>query len=380
MVQTVQIFATTDLHGAFDSLAQSQTVKTLKDDFPESIWIDNGDFFIGNALTTYYNTTFEWSPLATQANAFGYDVMVPGNHDLDYGLDFLKAQVAKLSMPYVCCNLMDLNDEYIFDPYTILERNKQKIAVIGLMTEVLPQLTAFENTKNLVCKQVDTSLERVLNDLPSDIDLIVVAYHGGLEVDLESKKSLHYKNTENQAYSIARHFPQIDGLIAGHQHFTNAGKIEDCAFIQPGSHGRIVGSLTFQQTDQGWESQSKNYVIETTPQIKDPAFEEWLQEEINIDSIINFLSEHFEIPKAHIRFQMNGNTRQDFFNAFSIPFSFLKYTFLKKEWAAIAPAEQVDANQESITIYTNDSTLPQHRLMEAYIDNLFNLYHHYLVT
>lgn len=187
MTQSVQVFATTDLHGEFDSLAQSQTIIGLKNQFPESIWIDNGDFFIGNALTTYYNTEFKLSPLVAKANEFAYDVMIPGNHDLDYGLDFLKSQVSKLAMPYVCCNLMDLNNEYIFEPYTILERNNQKIAVIGLMTEALPQLTAFENTKNLICNSTTTSLKRVLNELPSDIDLILVAYHGGLEVDLESK-------------------------------------------------------------------------------------------------------------------------------------------------------------------------------------------------
>ena len=378
MDQTIQVFATTDLHGAFDSMAQSQTTQTLKKEYPESIWIDNGDFFIGNALTTYYNTEFKVSPLVHQANEFAYDVMVPGNHDLDHGLDFLKTQVSKLSMPYVCCNLMDLDNEYIFEPYTILERGNQKIAVIGLMTEALPQLTAFKNTKNLVCKQASTSLKHVVNILPSDIDLILVAYHGGLEVDLKSKKSLHYKNTENQAYALANQFSQINGLIAGHQHFTNAGKINHCALIQPGSHGKVLGSLTFEQTEEGWESHAKNYLINSAPQTNNQAFEKWLQKEIDKDSIFDFLSDHFEIPYSQIQFQMNGNTRQDFLNAFSIPFSFLKYTFLKEEWLTIAPGDQIEPDKESVTIYTNDSTLPQYRLMETSIDNIFDLYHHYI--
>lgn len=380
MTQALQVFATTDMHGEFASFGQAQTIQTLKNQFPESIWIDNGDFFIGNTLTTYYNTEFEISPLVAKANEFAYDVMVPGNHDLDHGLEFLQTQVSQLSMPYVCCNLRNLRGEYIFDPYTILERNNKKIAVIGLMTTALPQLTAFENTQHLICQGAATSLKQVFRELPAEVDLILLAYHGGLEVDLESKKSLHYKNTENEAYTIASQFPQIDGLIAGHQHFTNAGKINDCAFVQPGSHGKALGSLSFEQTTTGWNSSSEVQPIALTPSENDLGFEKWLQGEVDIESVFDFLSDYFEIPRSKIRFKMNGNSRQDFLSAFSSPFSFLKYTFLTDEWLTIAPSDRLDADQDSVTIYTNDSTLPQHRLMKTYIDNVFDLYHRYLST
>lgn len=72
---------------------------------------------------------------------------------------------------------------------------------------------------------------------------------------------------------------------------------------------------------------------------------------------------------------MNGKTRLDFLNAFSSPFSFLKYTFLRDEWLSIAPDDPLDSTKNFVTIYTNDSTLAQHRLMKTYLDNIFDVYH-----
>jgi len=377
MSQTVQVFASTDLHGEFDAFSQSQRVKNLKNKYPDSIWIDNGDFFIGNSLTTYYNTEFKVSPLVAKANEFAYDVMIPGNHDLDYGLEFLKQQVKKLTVPYVCCNLVDLKGDYIFEPYTILKRQNQKIAVIGLMTEALPQLTSFENTKHLICEEAASSLKHVLEVLPSDIDLIVVSYHGGLEVDLDSKQLHGYENKENQAYAIASQFPQINGFVAGHQHFTNAGHVKNCAFIQPGSHGKTVGSLTFTPAEK---NQSTLYTINQSYQMDDLTYEQWLNEKVNDEAIITFLSDHFQVPQANILFKMKTDTRRDFLNAFTKPFSFYKYTFLQNEWKTMGEDKLLDSKKESVTIYTNDATFPQHRLQEKYLDNLFDAYHRWATS
>lgn len=381
MIKDIEIFTTTDLHGEFESFIQSETVKKLKTEDTNSIWIDNGDFFIGNPLTTYYNTQFETSPLVQKANEFGFDVMIPGNHDFDYGLDFLKKQIEKLTIPYVCCNIVDSQGKNIFEPYAIVNRKQKKIAVIGLMTAALPQLTAFNNTKDIVCKDTISSLDQTLKSLPEDIDLVVVAYHGGLEVDLLSGKSLHYKNIENQAYEIVEQFSEIDGFIAGHQHFVNAGKINKSAFVQPGSHGKAIGKLTFTPTPNGWTNTAKILPVDYSVKFENKDFNFWLEEELDTACINKFLSYYFEISEDFIWFQINGNRRKDFLNAFSIPFSFYKYTFLKNEWEKINPNHKNNSiNNDSITIYTNKADLPKYRLMTTYIDNIFDLYHHYLLN
>lgn len=370
----IHVLATTDIHGSFDSFAEAKKVRELKENYPEAIWIDNGDFFVGNALSTFYNTTYDISPFVKQANAFGYDVMVPGNHDLDYGLQFLKKQVDQLVMPYVCCNLLDSKDECIFDPFTIIEREEKKLAIIGIMTEALPQLSHFEVTKDVRCKGAQSSLKATLELLPNDIDHVIVAYHGGLEKDLLSLKSLQYDTGENQAYQLAESDQRISGLIAGHQHFVNVGKVDETAFVQPGYQGNYVGHLKL--SDDTVES--KLYAIDKRPSTISSEYKQWLSQEIDEKNIEMFLTDYFQISREQIVYQRKGQTRDAFLSSFPVPYTFSKYIFPKQEWNKMRKERQLKetANERNeVTIYSNDATLPYYRIKEKYIDNLFDEYH-----
>ena len=69
-------------------------------------------------------------------NYVKYDVVAPGNHEFDYGMEQFKkitGEVAKF--PYVCCNLVDLKTgKPMFDAYKILEAKGKKIAFVGVDT------------------------------------------------------------------------------------------------------------------------------------------------------------------------------------------------------------------------------------------------------
>ena len=379
MEKDILIFATTDLHGEMTAFSRSKQVHELKIRYPDAIWIDNGDYFIGNPLTTYYNATKEITPLVEEANHFGFDVMVPGNHDLDYGLDFLKKQVAGLDMPYVCCNLLDLNGEYIFAPYTNLESGGKKVAVIGLITQALPQISAYENTKDLICLNTKEALKQTLDQLP-EVDKIIVAYHGGLEADIHTGNPLQYATGEDQAYAISQAFPEIDGLIAGHQHFTNSGIMNGAAFVQPGSHGRQVGHLVW-PVDGNAEEPSV-LPVEKAP-VRFAAFDQWLEEIVDLQEVATFLKEYFHVTHEAVIFDLKSPTNQGLLDSFPIPYTMGRYELSSKEYeelrnekwfskALITPATE---DRNSVVVYSNDRRMPQHRLRQNYIDNLFDEFH-----
>lgn len=373
-MSTIHILATTDIHGAFDSFRQAKEVKQLKKTYPEAIWIDNGDFFVGNALSTFYNTTQDISPFVRQANDFGYDVMVPGNHDLDYGLPFLKKQVEQLTMPYVCCNLLDTQDKYIFDPFTIIEREVEKVAVIGVMTAALPQLSSFEMVRDVRCKDALRSLKATLQLIPDDVDYVIVSYHGGLETDLLSLQSLQYDTGENQAYQLVESDDRIDGCIAGHQHFVNEGKIGETAFVQPGYQGNYVGHLKI----SSFGVESGLHHIEDRKTIVLSEYNQWLDEKVNEEDIEQFLADYFQVASQQVVYQRKGETRRDFLSSFPVPYTFSKYLFPQTEWQEIEKDREWKAttfDQDSVTVYSNDTTLPYYRISEKYIDNLFDAYH-----
>lgn len=385
MSKEIEVFATTDIHGAFESFKESKTVSRLKRSSPEAIWIDNGDFFIGNALSTYYNTTHKISPFVYQANTFGYDVMVPGNHDFDYGLAYLKRQVSELTMPYVCCNLFDRNDKYLFPPYTVVERGENKIAVIGLMTQALPQLGEFEAIKDVICKKTVPSLKETIQALPSEIDFIVIAYHGGLQTDPLSGKNYHYHTGEDQAYELAASIDCIDGMVIGHQHFVNKGKIKQTTFVQPGHRGEQVGYLRLGKNGSERTDTSSIIEVEVPCTKSNIEFEAWMNEPVDLLSLNVFLKEYFSVSKEELLFTFSGSTRQDLLESFPIPYTFSYYHFPLEEWEVIKQEKWIPKEIKAGRIedgkkmlYSNDRRLPYYRVKHHFIAPLFDAYHRWL--
>jgi 2',3'-cyclic-nucleotide 2'-phosphodiesterase/3'-nucleotidase len=70
---------------------------------------------------------------------------------------------------------------------------------------------------------------------------MVVSYHGGFEVDLESKEEIERKEKgENQAYRMCTEIDGIDVLLTGHQHRKLADQINGITVLQPGYSGACI--------------------------------------------------------------------------------------------------------------------------------------------
>ena len=154
MTKQINVLTTTDLHGfiANDKPQPALALQGLKDKYPNSLLMDSGDFFVGNPLTTYFCDQYEVSPLVNYANRVGFDVMVPGNHDFDHGITYLKKQVENLAAAYVCCNVFSEQNELIFPPYAIKEVAGIKILVIGLLTSRISMIIYFYVTSGVIFK------------------------------------------------------------------------------------------------------------------------------------------------------------------------------------------------------------------------------------
>ncbi|TMP39479.1 bifunctional UDP-sugar hydrolase/5'-nucleotidase UshA [Pseudoalteromonas rubra] len=65
----------------------------------------------------------------------GYDAMAIGNHEFDNPLDVLDKQIAWSNFPFLSANILHKhNGEHAYQPYTIIEKQGLKIAIIGLTT------------------------------------------------------------------------------------------------------------------------------------------------------------------------------------------------------------------------------------------------------
>lgn len=95
--------------------------------------IDTGDMFQGSALTHYLNKSlhkkeFLCNPITDLLNQMKYDVLTLGNHEFNYGLDYLKWSLNDFNGQILNANIIGMNDIISTKPYHIFTYNNIKVA------------------------------------------------------------------------------------------------------------------------------------------------------------------------------------------------------------------------------------------------------------
>lgn len=207
--------------------------------------IENGDFIQGSPMTyVAAKQQPKYQKIFSQlTNFIGYDAGILGNHEFNYGLDYLRNCSKDRQYPILAANIEGLSD-VVDAPYQIFEQQGLKIGLIGLTTAYVPHWENPKNIPNITFKPIIEATKKTVAKIKADCDLIVVAYHGGFEHDLNTGEVEKAASTENEGYPLLAEIPEIDALITGHQHRLIA---QDCLgrpVTQPGEKGRYVGQIT----------------------------------------------------------------------------------------------------------------------------------------
>ncbi|HEY4203064.1 MAG TPA: metallophosphoesterase, partial [Devosiaceae bacterium] len=121
----LRLMETTDIHVAIypydyyadapnDTMGLGRTaalINAIRAEATNSILIDNGDLIQGNPMGDYvaYERGFkdgDVHPTIAAMNTLGYEMSTLGNHEFNYGLDFLGKSLAGANFPLVCANLI----------------------------------------------------------------------------------------------------------------------------------------------------------------------------------------------------------------------------------------------------------------------------------
>ncbi|MEI5993491.1 metallophosphoesterase [Candidatus Enterococcus mansonii] len=386
------LLSTTDIHGFLTASAQEESgicsLPAIAEQYHEPILIDNGDFLVGSPLTTFFNTTTAISPLVELANQLEFDVMVPGNHDFDYGIDFLKRQVDAFNGKYLCANVLDLKDELIFDPYTIIERGALKVGIIGVITSAMPQITDYDRIKEVKFIRVLDTLKHWVPIVREKVDILIVSYHGGIERDMVSGSPTQYDTGEDQTYRILNEITGIDGLICGHQHRVNQGSLKNTLFVQPGYRGNYIGQFTFSVQDnkvidkKAQLISTKEYPITSYQLYSKAEYENWLQKPLDLSQFNQYLAK--KVPEHYYAIELKGTTIGDFLASFRPPYTLSTYHMSKEEVRKVLRTHTIDGvklenaelipNQADYRVTTNTEFLPSYRLESNFIYNVFDEY------
>ncbi|EHH2501047.1 2',3'-cyclic-nucleotide 2'-phosphodiesterase [Vibrio parahaemolyticus] len=252
-------------------------VKQAKSEVENSVLVDNGDLIQGSPMGDYMAAkgiqAGEVHPVYKAMNQLHYDVGNIGNHEFNYGLDFLQNTLAGANFPYINANVFDKKTgEHYFQPYLIKthsfkdtdgEVHQVKVGYIGF---VPPQIMVWDKKNlegNVVAKDIKETAEKLIPQMKKEgADIIVAIPHSGVSTD-------PYKlGAENSVYYLTQ-VKGIDAIAFGHSHAVfpgkgfenlqgvdnNKGTINGITAVMPGRWGSHVGviDLIIEQKDGQWK-------------------------------------------------------------------------------------------------------------------------------
>ncbi|HEV7259423.1 MAG TPA: bifunctional 2',3'-cyclic-nucleotide 2'-phosphodiesterase/3'-nucleotidase [Bosea sp. (in: a-proteobacteria)] len=287
----LRVLETTDLHvnivpydyfrdAADDTVGLAKTaslIKAAQAEAKNSLLFDNGDFLQGSSLGDYiaYKKGLkpgETHPMIAAMNALPYLCGTIGNHEFNYGLDFLDHGLAKAEFPLVCANVEKIGGYPLVDPWRLFEQSfedesgQQHVLKIGVIGFVPPQIMQWDKA-NLDGKVTATDIvnaahKHVPELLKAGPDLVIALCHSGIAGG--ERKGME----ENAALHLAA-LDGIDVILTGHQHlvFPGAKAFDGLAGVdnvrgtlhgkpacQPGFWGSHLGivDLELEKRDEHW--------------------------------------------------------------------------------------------------------------------------------
>ncbi|MDQ0561477.1 2',3'-cyclic-nucleotide 2'-phosphodiesterase/3'-nucleotidase [Rhizobium mesoamericanum] len=220
-------------------LARTATIiDNIRAEAANSLLVDNGDVLQGNPMGDYmaYQRGMkdgDVHPVIKAMNTLGYTVGTLGNHEFNYGLDFMFKVLNGANFPFVCANLTKgqlasdpTKDELFFKPYIIVEKTikdgagNESPVKIGFIGFVPPQIMLWD-IKNLEGKAetrdiVEAAKAWVPVMKQEGADIVIALSHSGIDGAAPSERM------ENASLHLAA-VEGIDAIFTGHQHLVFPG-------------------------------------------------------------------------------------------------------------------------------------------------------------
>jgi 2',3'-cyclic-nucleotide 2'-phosphodiesterase/3'-nucleotidase len=336
----LSILATSDVHTHYlpydyftdnpvetDGLVKVATaIQQERDKNPNILLFDDGDNIQGTPLGDYLAKNppqgKDISPIMRLLNAMNYDAMSLGNHEFNFGLDYLNTIIRGSRFPVLCANVVNPQTRApSFTPYTILNRSfvddtgaKQTVR-IGVMGLVPPQILAWDgaNLKGKVdaLDGPETARKYVPEMRAKGADIVVILAHSGIDDGLRRGRE------ENFAWYLTE-IPDVDVVISGHAHLKfpgpayakikgvnlENGTINGVSTLMPSCFGDTLGviNLTLKYENGKWRRAAT--ASKLIPMYDTVARKSLFAADENLSAL---LAEEHKATVAYIRSPVGGN-------------------------------------------------------------------------
>lgn len=289
----LRVIETTDLHQhllPYDYYADrpwpgiglvsaAQLIEQARGEVPNSLLFDNGDFLQGTPMGDFVAherglREGDVHPVIAAMNALDFDAITLGNHEFNYGLDFLSRALGGAAFPVVSANLAlklagkPRRDTLLAKPYVLLDRDltddlghrhKIRVGVIGFAPPQVVDWDSHALAGKLASRDIVESARAWVPEMrEAGADLIIALAHTGIS------SARHTDGMENAAIPLAR-VAGIDALLTGHSHLvfpspifsalpdvdTTAGTLAGKPAVMGGCWGSHIGLIDMLLTRDG---------------------------------------------------------------------------------------------------------------------------------
>lgn len=287
----LRIMETTDLHSnmmdfdyykdksteQFGLVRTASLIQAARSEATNSVLVDNGDIIQGSPLADYVAAkklkTGDIHPVYKAMNTLNYAVGNIGNHEFNYGLNYLQTAIAGAKFPYVNANVLDAKTgKPLFTPFIITDNpvkdrdGKTHNLRIGYIGFVPPQIMIWDKAnlqgKVTVADITETAKKWLPEMRKQGADVVIAIPHSGLS-------STPYKTmAENSVYYLSE-VKGIDAIMFGHSHAVfpsedfaqikgadiKQGTINGIPAVMPGQWGDHLGvvDLVLSNDSGGWK-------------------------------------------------------------------------------------------------------------------------------
>ena len=204
-------------------------VNELKALNPNLLLINGGDTLHGEVDVNLSGGMI----MVNMMNMLGFDVMVPGNHDFNYGYDELLALKKAANFPMLGANIIkEADGKSDFDGYVVKEmENGLKVGIFGITTEETKFKTHPDNTVGIKFEEGVAVAKEMVKKLEAEkVDFVVALVHLG-----------NAGTTLTTSRQIAEEVNGIDLIIDGHSHEELNETINGALLVQAGSYTKNIG-------------------------------------------------------------------------------------------------------------------------------------------
>lgn len=220
----IYIMHTNDIHcGVEDNIGLAKVAaykKALLKESPNVVLVDAGDAIQGAPL----GKLSDGEAIVNIMNAVGYDFLIPGNHEFDYGMEAFLKQAKKAKSGYYCANLLDLRTgKQVFPGYKVMNFEDTKVAFVGATTpsalsSSTPKFFQDQNGKWIYSFYEDEKGKKLYRQLQKNID--AARQEGAKYVFIVGHLGLNGVKKEWSSNYVAKKVKGIIGIIDGHSHET----------------------------------------------------------------------------------------------------------------------------------------------------------------